>query len=299
MWAACLTSATKPYNWDPQKPDGPGVDQKDCDVYGKCPPLTGQTGVGYPQPDPKSTDNIFDKTCTTNGIIGVAAGRNPCFVHGPIRNVGSCSTGTYMNGQESRASDGTVSYNNNIDLTHPIDFNTGQPIFECRRQIWAQLAASGDMSEPTQIMVKAPPGSKKQAIAALPIAGHGVLDGLCGNLALVKTTAGLYINMQTGVRSFSLELGGGGTDGSPTCQVPDVAAVMWEDVFDIKGTANTVTFAGGKTKTFDNQCSTIMSPGPPSPGPPACPDGTKEKLVTNEAYCKSVNKLPGVCKCSK
>ena len=70
--------------------------------------------------------------------------------------------------------------------------------------------------------------------------GHGVLDGKCGDLALMKFKDNYLINYQTGPRAWSLELSqpaisyldpSGAAGG--VCDVPDVVAVNWDDIYKV------------------------------------------------------------------
>ena len=79
----------------------------------------------------------------------------------------------------------------------------------------------------------------KQPIKAVMSIGHGVLDGICGDLALIKFKDRYLINYQTGPRAWSLELSQPGIgyldpegQAGGTCDVPDVMKLEWNDIYN-------------------------------------------------------------------
>ena len=145
--------------------------------------------------------------CTESGTNAMGCGidpspcpecqKQPCFIHGPI-NTGGCTIGHYDNNDQSE-------YERRWELIEP---NIGK-------------------------LVNLTINDKKYT--AIISAGHGVLDGKCGSLALIKYNNKYAVNFQIGPRAWSLEIHPDAlkyldADEAANCQVPEVMKLEWSDI---------------------------------------------------------------------
>jgi hypothetical protein len=190
--------------------------------------------------------------CTQSGTSGFCRGKIPCILHGvwggKIKSIG-CSTNKYTYGKDNFDlmikvwQDYITNHSGNIK-----EFSNMNDVKQSYK-VATTKTNSANIKDVAFIKVKNPnpkPNDDKYVIAGLSV-GHGVLDGKCGSLSLIKYNSDnvpgndrYLLNLQSGPRAWSLELWqtaltylmNGETQkvAGGQCLVPEVINIDWDDI---------------------------------------------------------------------
>ena len=169
------------------------------------------------------TTNLVSKNCTDQYTSGFPVGKMPCVLHGGWSVVDENSSSPCSNGKYSTS----TGLGDNLKLM-------------MRRFIQVAKKDFNNGNDNKTRSVKDKDGKTYTVHLSY---GHGVLDGKCGDLALIEFKNTYLLNLQAGPRAWSLEIGpsnilkknflnedNSGID-SGQCSIPNVKKFEWTEEF--------------------------------------------------------------------